>query len=136
MRRGDRRIFPPFLLVATACLFVTADVRPSRAHGSEARYVVELEWTTDNIARTFGVFRSELGIGGRKTPFEIRAIGDRSCVVGPLVALDVDDGFAFDIDEPVDLTVTYAPDFTAPFPAVRLVCASFASVYLILANDL
>ena len=115
MRRGDRRIFPPFLLVATACLFVTADVRPSRAHGSEARYVVELEWTTDNIARTFGVSRSELGIGGRKTPFEIRAIGDRSCVVGPLVALDVDDGFAFDIDEPVDLTVTYAPDLTAPF---------------------
>ncbi len=115
MRRDDRRIFPPFLLVATACLFVTADVRPSRAHGSEARYVVELEWTTDNIARTFGVSRSELGIGGRKTPFEIRVIGDRSCVVGPLVVLDVDDGFAFDIDEPVDLTVTYAPDFTAPF---------------------
>ena len=115
MRRGDRRILPSFLLVATACLFVTADVRLSRAHGSEARYVVELEWTRDNIARTFGVSRSELGIGGRKTPFEIRTIGNRSCVVGPLIALDVDDGFAFDIDEPVDLTVTYAPELTAPF---------------------
>ncbi|MCH7823945.1 MAG: CehA/McbA family metallohydrolase [Acidobacteria bacterium] len=115
MRRGNRRIFPPFLVVATACLFVTADVSPSRAHGSEARYVVELEWTRDNIARTFGVSRSELGIGGRKTPFEIRAIGDRSCVVGSLVVLDVDDEFAFDIDEPVDLTVTYAPDLTATF---------------------
>ena len=94
---------------------MTADVRLSRAHGSEARYVVELEWTRDNIARTFGVSRSELGIGGRKTPFEIREIGDRSCVVGPLIALDVDNGFAFDIDEPVDLTETYAPELTAPF---------------------
>ncbi len=88
---------------------------PSPAHGSEARFVVELEWPRENIARTLGVARSELGMYGRGNPFQTRDIGDRTCVVGPLFALDIDDGFAFDIDEPVDLVVTYAPELTGPF---------------------
>ena len=89
--------------------------RPAAAHGSEARYVVELEWPRDNIARTLGVARSELGMYGRGNPFQTRDIGDRTCVVGPLFALDVEDAFAFDIDEPVDLVITYAPELTGPF---------------------
>ena len=84
-------------------------------HGSEARYVVELDWPRDNIARTLGVARSELGMYGRGNPFQTRDIGDRTCVVGPLFALDVEDEFAFDIDEPVDLVITYAPELTGPF---------------------
>ena len=88
--------------------------RPA-AHDSDARFVVELEWPRENIARTLGVARSELGMYGRGNPFQTRDIDDRRCVVGPLFALDIDDGFAFDIDEPVDLVVTYAPELTGPF---------------------
>ncbi|MYG20151.1 MAG: hypothetical protein F4208_11455 [Gemmatimonadales bacterium] len=84
-------------------------------HDSDARFVVELEWPRENIARTLGVARSELGMYGRGNPFQTRDIGDWTCVVGPLFALDIDDGFAFDIDEPVDLVVTYAPELTGPF---------------------
>ncbi len=85
------------------------------AHGSEARYVVELEWPRDNIARTLGVARSELLMYGRGNPFQTRDIGGRTCVVGPLFALDIEDDFAFDIDEPVDLVITYAPELTGTF---------------------
>ncbi len=88
---------------------------PSPVHDSDARFVVELEWPRENIARTLGVARSELGMYSRGNPFQTRDIGDRTCVVGPLFALDIDDGFAFDIDEPVDLVVTYAPELTGPF---------------------
>lgn len=88
--------------------------RPA-AHGSEARYVVELEWPRENIARTLGVARSELGMYGRGNLFQTRDIGDRTCVVGPLFALDIEDAFAFDIDEPVDLAITYAPELTGSF---------------------
>ncbi|WP_419940538.1 hypothetical protein [Candidatus Palauibacter sp.] len=85
------------------------------AHGSEARYVVELEWPRENIARTLGVARSELLMYGRGNPFQTRDIGGRTCVVGPLFALDIEDAFAFDLDEPVDLVITYAPELTGPF---------------------
>ena len=84
-------------------------------HGSEARYVVELEWPRENIARTLGVARSELLMYGRGNPFQTRDIGGRTCVVGPLFALDIEDAFAFDIDEPVDLLITYAPELTGTF---------------------
>jgi hypothetical protein len=46
----------------------------------------------------------------------MRTVADKTCAVGSLIALDVDDGYAFDIDEPVDVTVTYAPELsTTPF---------------------
>ncbi|MDE2943385.1 MAG: hypothetical protein OXT63_04130 [Gemmatimonadota bacterium] len=67
---------------------------PSPPHGSEARFVVELEWPRENIARTLGVARSELGMYGRGNPFQTRDIGDLTCVVGPLFALDIDDWFS------------------------------------------
>ena len=45
----------------------------------------------------------------------MKTIGGRSCLFGNLFAFDVDDRYAFDIDEPVDVTVMYAPDLTQPF---------------------
>ncbi len=108
------------LLAATGLLVSGAtgpagEGAPSPAHDSDARFFVELKWPRENIARTLGVARSELGMYGRGNPFQTRDIGDRTCVVGPLFALDIDDAFAFDIDEPVDLVVTYAPELTGPF---------------------
>ncbi|WP_420449005.1 CehA/McbA family metallohydrolase [Candidatus Palauibacter sp.] len=103
------------VLLGSGALGPLGEASPPAAHGSEARFVVELEWPRENIARTLGVARSELGMYGRGNPFQTRDIGDRTCVVGPLFALDIEDGFAFDIDEPVDLVVTYAPELTGPF---------------------
>src|SRR5262249_62387231 len=42
-------------------------------------------------------------------------IDGRSCIFGDLFVFDVDDKYAFDIDEDVDVTATYAPDRTQPF---------------------
>ena len=85
------------------------------AHGSEARLVRELAWKKPRIARALAVNRSELGLSGSKVPAEVQTIAGQPCVVGPLVALDVDDQFAFDIDEAVDVTLTYATPMTTPF---------------------
>ena len=45
----------------------------------------------------------------------LKTIGGRSCLYGDLFAFDIDDRYAFDVDEPVDVTVMYAPDLTQPF---------------------
>jgi hypothetical protein len=86
-----------------------------RAHGTEARRVVVLPWKPDHITRVLGANRSELGLNGSKAPEQTIAAGGQSCVFGDLFALDIDDRYAFDIDEPVDVTVTYAPERTQPF---------------------
>ena len=39
----------------------------------------------------------------------MKSIAGRSCLFGDLFAFDVADHYAFDIDEPVDVTLTYAP---------------------------
>src|SRR5262249_61878128 len=59
---------------------------------------------------------SELGLSGSKRKAETRTIDGRSCAVGSLFAFDVDDRYAFDVDEPIDVAVTYVPRLTtAPF---------------------
>src|SRR4051812_45019905 len=86
------------------------------AHGRDARYVETISWKKEHIARVLAASRSELGLSGGKRKVEMKTVGDKSCAVGNLLAFDVDDSYAFDIDEPVDVTVTYAPELTtAPF---------------------
>lgn len=85
------------------------------AHGPEPRMVRELAWKRPQIVRALAVSRSELGLQGQKVAAEVRRVAGRECVVGSLVALDVDDAFAFDIDEPVLATIEYAGDATSPF---------------------
>ena len=114
MNRPARRVVVSLSLLALAVL-VFAPVEPLRAHGTEARRVVMLSWKADRITRVLGANRSELGLNGSKAPEQAITIGGRSCIFGDLFAFDVDDGYAFDIDEPVDVTVTYAPDRTQPF---------------------
>ena len=102
-----------FVAASSAAVFITSE--SIGAHGSEARLVRELAWKKPRIARALAVNRSELGLSGSKVPAEVQTIGGQPCVVGPLVALDVDDQFAFDIDEAVDVTLTYATPMTTPF---------------------
>ncbi len=107
-----RRLRAPALVAA---LLVIGSVVGLRAHGTEARRVVVLAWKKDHITRVVGANRSELGLNGTKAPDQMVTIAGQSCVFGDLFAFDVDDSYAFDIDEPVDVTVTYAPERTQPF---------------------
>jgi len=107
MKRGRLLLTAATLLILGALLV---------AHGRDARYVEEVRWTKDHIARTLAVSRSELGLAGTKRKVEMKTVGDRTCAVAGVLAFDVDDAYAFDVDEPVDVTITYAPDLsTTPF---------------------
>src|SRR5262245_30382987 len=102
-------------LLATAASLVIVNALLG-AHGRDARYVEEVRWTKDHVARTLAASRSELGLAGTKRKVEMKTVGARTCAVAGVLAFDVDDGYAFDVDEPVDVTITYAPDLsTAPF---------------------
>jgi hypothetical protein len=85
------------------------------AHGSEARLVRELAWKKPHLTRALAVNRSELGLSGAKAPAEVRTIAGQSCIVGSLIAFDVKDAFAFDVDEAIDITLTYMGEGTTPF---------------------
>jgi hypothetical protein len=102
-------------LTAAGGLWIAGAAGPLQAHGTEARRVELLGWTRDRIVRVVGANRSELGLNGSKVPTEMKTIAGRSCLFGDLFAFDVADHYAFDIDETVDLTLTYAPAFTQPF---------------------
>jgi len=102
-------------LVALAALVSAGQAVTLRAHGTEARRVVSLTWKRDHITRVLDANRSELGLNGSKAPAQMMTIGGQACLFGDLFAFDVDDRYAFDVDEPVDVTVTYAPDRTQPF---------------------
>ena len=118
--RASRRQRRRRATIAGACLagmsLVTIGGVPElRAHGTEARRVEALTWPRDRITQVLGVNRSQLGVRGSKVPTSMKTIGGRSCLFGNLFAFDVDDRYTFDIDEPVDVTVMYAPDLTQPF---------------------
>jgi hypothetical protein len=88
----------------------------AHAHGTEGRYMEVLNWKQPNIARTFGSNRAHLdGLPNTSNPIQTQTIEGRSCVVGDLILFDVDNSYAFDIDEPVSLTLTIATEYTSPF---------------------
>ena len=111
----NRPIFVAAVFAAGAAACWLTLSAPLGAHGSEARLVRELPWKKARIVRTLAVNRSELGLSGSKVPAEVRTVNGEACVVGSLVAFDVEDAFAFDVDEPVDATITYAAELTTPF---------------------
>ena len=85
-------------------------------HGTEGRYLEVLDWKKPRIARTFGSNRAHLdGIAATSNPVQKRIIDGQGCVVGDLLLFDVDDGYAFDVDEPVTLSLTYAAEYSSPF---------------------
>ena len=103
------------LLLSAAAVWLAGGDRAVEAHGSEARHVEVAPWQRDRFPRVLAVSRSELGTPGTRRTMEVREVDGRSCLVGALFALDVDDDYAFDIDEPVTLTLTYAAALTTPF---------------------
>lgn len=100
-------------LVASAALGIAALVAVAiTASGNDARYSKPLPWKRDRISRVLALGYTELGTSQSRSTAEVRTIGARSCVVGNVVAFDVADTYAFDIDEAVDLTLTYLPNLT------------------------
>ena len=102
--KATRNQASAFALAAAGALLALGATLPLHAHGTEARRVELLSWTRDRIVRVIGANRSELGLNGSKVPTEIKTIGGRSCLFGDLFAFDVEDSYAFDIDEAVDVT--------------------------------
>jgi hypothetical protein len=78
------------------------------ASGDDARYSAPLPWKKPHLSRVFAVGYTDLGTNGRGSS-EIKTLNGQPCVVGPTLGFDVDDAYAFDIDEPVELTLTYVP---------------------------
>lgn len=76
--------------------------------GDDARYSAPLSWKKPHLSRVFALGYTDLGTNGRGSS-EVRTVNGQSCVVGPTLGFDVDDAYAFDIDEPVELTLMYVP---------------------------
>ncbi len=116
MTLGDfRRRALGLLLMSLAMVWLAAGDTTLEGHGTEARYVEVAPWQRDRIPRVLAVSRSQLGTPGSRRMMEVRDVEGQSCLVGGVFALDVDDDYAFDIDESVTLTLTYATGLTTPF---------------------
>ena len=107
------------LLRTAAVLSVLAiPLQTVHAHGTEARYVEIMKWDKPNFSQIFASNRSHLeGMPSNwveATP-SVQQIDGKSCLVGQLFGFNVDDKYAFDIDEQVKLTLTYAAEYTTPF---------------------
>ena len=87
-------------------------------HGTEARYYQLINWKSDHIAKVFSTNQPEL----RGMPYfapdvlaKVIQYQGRSCLYGEVFVFDVDDDYGFDIDEPVNLSITYASSVTTSF---------------------
>ena len=81
------------------------------AEGDDARYSRALEWKKERFSRVLALGYTDLGANGRGVT-EIRNLEGQSCLVGPAIGFDVDNAYAFDVDESVELTFTYVPELT------------------------
>ena len=107
----SRRTWINFPVVVAAVFLV-----PQLVSHPEARAITELSWPKEHFSHILSVGYTQLGQAPNQTHAEMKTIGNRSCVVATMIGFDVDDKYAFDIDETVDLTLTYANDgTTGPF---------------------
>jgi hypothetical protein len=82
----------------------------------EARAIQELPWHKEHFTHVLSVGYTQLGSAPNQTHADMKMIDHQACIVATMIGLDVDDSYAFDIDETVELTLTYAPGSTnAPF---------------------
>src|SRR5579863_2464017 len=116
---GSERPVSKFPAVFLTMLLAAAGSIPAAfGHGTEARYFQILNWKGgEHIAKIFAMNQPELE-GSSHSPENLGRVINvegRSCLYGEIFVFDVDDSYAFDIDEPVDLSVTYESDVTTPF---------------------
>ena len=105
------RAFTP-LAFASSLLFT-----PLQAHQGP-QGVVEIDWPMEHIARTLSAgYPDSLGLYAlpRQGFPSVEEIEGRRCVVGSFLAFDVDDSYAFDIDEPVEIELIFDSRTTRSF---------------------
>jgi hypothetical protein len=105
------------LVFVIVFLAATGSVPIVYGHGTEARYFEILNWKSEHIAKVYATNQSEFS-GVTVAPDalgKVIKVEGRSCLYGEIFVFDIDDNYAFDIDEPVDLSVTYQSDITTPF---------------------
>ncbi len=82
----------------------------------EARAIFELPWPKEHFTHVLSVGYTQLGSAPNQTHADMKMFDHQACIVATMIGFDVDDAWAFDIDETVNLTLTYVPAATtAPF---------------------
>ena len=108
---GHGKVQPRWLAVPT-CVTVIAVVWAGAVSAQDARYIEPIPWEKEHFGRIIGLGYPELGLELDIAHAEMRTIESAPCVVSNIVSFDVNDEYAFNIDETVELTVTYAPAHT------------------------
>lgn len=97
-------------------IWLALSLQPIYGHESEPRYVEVIHWDIPRITQSYALSYTELGSGGGgRVPLVMRSVEGQLCATDAVLGFDIDDDYAFDIDESVDLTLTYAPAYTGPF---------------------
>jgi hypothetical protein len=98
-----------------------------QTEGADARYVELLDWRIPHVARALATDSAHFpgvpgsaaaaGAGSFRTaiPAQAKRVDGRQCTLGQLLAFDVEDAYAFDVDETVTVTVTFAAEYSSPF---------------------
>jgi len=121
-------------IVALTCACTVAGIVVATAawpHGTEARYLEVVNWKKEHFAKVFSTDRSHMGslpnrpaaatagtvpVSPRaKNMLQAMTIEGQSCIFNDIVAFDVENQYAFDIDEPVTFAITYVPELSSPF---------------------
>ena len=101
-------------------LFTCALILPwfAGAHERHPMALQELNWQAENIKRVFA-FAEDFQAGALikiwNMPGRVEDVGGRRCLVGPYFIFDVDDGFAFNIDETVTVDLLFDSSRTDGF---------------------
>ncbi len=102
----ERPAYLPCIVLAAAGLSATVCAQ-------DARFLEPIPWQKEHIRKVIGLGYTELGLETDVAHAQMRTIDGKSCVVASAVSFDVDDDYAFNIDEPVELTFSYAPAHTS-----------------------
>jgi hypothetical protein len=108
----DHRIGTLAARLAAGMILATAGLPATGAPRDESRFLKPIPWTKPNITKVVGLGYTELGVEMDVADANMVTVEGRACVKANAVAFDVDDRYAFDVDEPVELTLTYAPGET------------------------
>lgn len=102
-----------------ASLLVVLSAVSQHAHGADARYFELLDWRGPHIARAFATsavhFLGMPETGRAAIAVQTKQVDGRQCVLGQQLAFDVADSYAFDVDETVTVSVTFASEYSSPF---------------------
>ena len=101
------RLFTRYLALFT---FLLIPPQFAGAHERHPMALQELDWQAENIQRVFALaedFQAGALIKIWNMPGQVEEVEGRRCLVGPYFIFDVDDGFAFNIDETVTVDLLF-----------------------------